>query len=168
MVPLRCERPTWWAVAVLVHWTRVVRARSWAEVSSEGSGDGDWDGDDGEPVRPRRVISVQRMGRLRPTEEMPPQALKKLPSPLEDWSGDWPLAGLRGTVGAQWPGTCEGRSFRSGVQGLWSETTVLITPSLAWSRSSDQSLSWFDWLRMGGQHLWRVSPSRTCSAARER
>jgi len=172
MLPLVVWRPTWEAVLVQHHWTRVVRALSEFAVGGVGVGEdvsvsaggvGRPFICEGESVRPRLLISVQRMGRPRPTEEMPPQALKKSPV---DWSSMRSLTVP--AAGAQWPGTWEGRSFRSGVQGLWSDTTVLITPSLAWSRSSDQSRSWFDWLRMGGQHLCRVSPSRTCSAARER
>ena len=60
-----------------------------------------------------------------------------------------------------------GRSFSSGVQGEWSETTVLMTLSSS-RMSSSQRPSWLDCVRIGGQHLCLVSPCLTFSAARLR
>ena len=84
----------------------------------------------------RLVPSVQRMGRPRPTLEMPPQAEKKSPfsSAVSSSSSEdsqlshallWPSFRVLGFLGAR----CAGRSLMLGVQGEWSETTVLITLS---------------------------------------
>lgn len=114
----------------------------------------------GAEVRPfRRLSSVHRIGRPRPTEEIPPQAEEKLP---------WFFSMAASPLEVQLPGIWEGRSFRSGVHGEWSDTTVLMTPSSAWRSNSAQRASWLSCERIGGQHLWRVSPSRISSAARDR
>lgn len=94
--------------------------------------------DDERPLR--RDSSDQRIGRPRPTEEMPPQAERKEPSLMTAL-----VAGLVVAVGVAvlWPGMCEGRSLRLGVQGEWSETIVLMTPSgSAWRSSSAHRASW--------------------------
>lgn len=111
---------------------------------------------------------VQRMGSPRPTEDMPPQEEKKSPRSRASacsWLRMVPLTVFTGPEPHPWL-RCEGRSFSSGVQGLWSETTVWIT-ELGWV-SSAQRPSRFEEERMGGQHLCRVSPSATSSAARAR
>ena len=72
---------------------------------------------------------------MRPTEDIPPQDSKKLPRFF--WVAVVVIV-VVGMVGV-WFLMDVGRSLRSGVQGEWSETIVLMTLSCSVLRSSDQS-----------------------------
>ena len=120
--------------------------------------------------------SVHRIGSPSPTLEMPPHALKK--SPFSSGPSSSPSLLSQLSQSLAWPSLrsacflagakAGGSSLMLGVQGEWSETTVLITPSASSCSSSSQRPSWLVCERIGGQHLCRVSPSLMLSAARDR